>query len=152
MNKLASQYKKFMKDLEDNIKNPDDYNTIKAQVTKLFMTFFNEVEEMREENEKKLDILLERQISFNDRMSRIEKMLNNIQKDIYSDEMSDFEVSCPYCGKEFVMQMEELKDEVECPECKNIIELDWNGDVSDCSTGGCSGCSGKCNYDEDEDM
>ena len=52
---------------------------------------------------------------------------------------------------------------MECPECHNIIELDWTGDVSDdttefegcsgsCST--CSGCDSNNDYieeNEDED-
>ena len=47
----------------------------------------------------------------------------------------------------------ENKAEIECPECKNTIELDWSGDVDDepdgCQ-GNCHGCSG-C-IDEDDDM
>jgi UDP:flavonoid glycosyltransferase YjiC (YdhE family) len=65
----------------------------------------------------------------------------------------DFEIVCPYCNYEFIIDMAENKTEIECPECKNTIELDWTGDVDnehhDCS-GDCHGCHG-CN-DEDDDM
>ena len=49
---------------------------------------------------------------------------------------------------------DELKEEIECPECHNIIELDW--DEEDC--GGCCSSCGICDEedeeenDEDDDM
>ena len=43
----------------------------------------------------------------------------------------------------------------ECPECKNIIELDWSGDLYDDENDGCSGhccgCSGCGDIEEDEE-
>ena len=48
----------------------------------------------------------------------------------------------------------EDKKEIECPECKNIIELDWSGDLgedNECS-GHCHGCSCCDESDEDDDM
>ena len=51
--------------------------------------------------------------------------------------------------------MDENKKEIECPDCKNIIELDWSGDVDDESDSGCQGschgCHG-CDSDDDDDM
>lgn len=151
MSKLASQYKKFMKELEENIENQEDYNHIKSEISKLFMIFFNEMEEMKELYENKIDAILERQSTFNEKITKIEGILGNIQKDIYMDETSDFEIVCPYCDNEFVVQLDELKEEVECPECKNIIELDWNDCGSECG-GDCEGCHGHDNQDEDDDM
>ena len=64
-----------------------------------------------------------------------------------------------YCNYEFIADVDENKTEIECPECKNMIELDWSGDTEDdmdsCS-GNCSGCSG-CDeedpeQDDDDDM
>ena len=87
-----------------------------------------------------------------DKMSRMQQVIDNIEKDIY-DEGFDFEITCPYCNYEFFIDVDENRTEVECPECKNMIELDWSGDVDDepdgCN-GDCHGCSG-CG-DEDDDM
>jgi len=53
--------------------------------------------------------------------------------------------------------VDENKTEVECPECNNIIELDWTGNVDDepehdgCN-GSCHGCHGCEDNDEDDDM
>ena len=39
------------------------------------------------------------------------------------------------------------KDEIECPECHNVIELDWNEEH--CS-GSCSHCMENCVQEDDE--
>lgn len=152
MSKLANQYKKFMKELEQNIENKEDYNRIQAEVSKLFVLFLDEMDEMKESYENKIDTILERQSDFDEKITRIESVVNNIQRDIYMDEGSDFEILCPYCGNEFVVQLDELKDEVECPECKNLIELDWNDCEDNECDGNCHGCNGNDHYDEDDDM
>ena len=45
------------------------------------------------------------------------------------------------------------ENEIECPECHNIIELDLNSDFdednSNCS-GNCNSCGG-CNFEENDD-
>lgn len=75
------------------------------------------------------------------------------KKDIYEDEDYDFEIVCPYCNHEFVADIEdELKEEIECPECHNKIELDWDGEDDDCCSGGCCGCGhhDECGSDEED--
>ena len=44
---------------------------------------------------------------------------------------------------------DELKEEIRCPECHNIIELDWDEDDEE---EGCSGCCSSCHgHDECEE-
>ena len=47
--------------------------------------------------------------------------------------------------------MDENKTEIECPECKNIIELDWSGDLDDDHHQGCSGDCSSCHGCGDKD-
>ena len=83
------------------------------------------------------------------------EVLDNIEKDIYADGEFDFEIVCPYCDYEFFIDVDENRTEVTCPECQNVIELDWSGDTDEeennhnCN-GSCSGCHG-CD-EEDDDM
>ena len=51
------------------------------------------------------------------------------------------------------LETTELKEEIECPECHNKIELDWDGEDDDCCSGGCCGCGhhDECGCDEDEE-
>lgn len=80
--------------------------------------------------------------------------MNKIEKELYiTDEDNDnydFEIVCPYCNCEFEIELKELNQDVKCPECHNVIELDWNEEESSCH-GDCSCCHGECDEDEAED-
>ena len=104
--------------------------------------------------------LKENQKIMTNKIEKMQQVIDHIESDIYSDEGFDFEIVCPYCEHEFVIDANEDKNEVECPECKNVIELDWTGDLYDdeddgCSGHccGCSGCGDSSNEEnEDDDM
>lgn len=98
--------------------------------------------------------LKENQKVMTNKIEKMQQVIDHIESDIYSDEGFDFEVVCPYCEHEFVIDANEDKQQVECPECKNVIELDWTGDLYDDEEDGCSGhccgCSG-CGDSSDEE-
>ena len=98
--------------------------------------------------------LKENQKIITNKIEKMQQVIDHIESDIYSDEGFDFEIVCPYCEHEFVIDANEDKNEVECPECKNVIELDWTGDLYDDEDDGCSGhccgCSG-CGDSSDEE-
>lgn len=98
--------------------------------------------------------LKENQKLMTNKLEKMQQVIDHIESDIYSDEGFDFEIVCPYCEHEFVIDANEDKNEVECPECKNVIELDWTGDLYDDEDDGCSGhccgCSG-CGDSSDEE-
>ena len=79
-----------------------------------------------------------------ERLNVLQNKLNKLEKDIYEDENEfEFEVVCPYCNHQFVTDVDlELNSEIKCPECKNIIELDWNEDEEEQCMGNCHGCHG----------
>lgn len=113
----------------------------------------NEYKILLEDIQKRLKNVEENQNEIKSKMSKIENVLNHIKEDIYCNEDFDFEIVCPYCEHEFVIEMKEDKKEVQCPECKNMIELDWSGDLDEegCSGHHCSGCQG-CDEGLDDDM
>lgn len=98
--------------------------------------------------------LKENQKVMTNKIEKMQQVIDHIESDIYSDEGFDFEIVCPYCEHEFVIDSNEDKQQVECPECKNVIELDWTGDLYDDEEDGCSGhccgCSG-CGDSSDEE-
>lgn len=103
---------------------------------------------------KEMREIKENQKIMNDKMEKMQQIINHIENDIYADEGFDFEIVCPYCEYEFVIDADESKKEIECPECKNVIELDWSGNFEEgednsCS-GHCHGCS-SCEEDNEED-
>ena len=104
--------------------------------------------------EKSINANLDRIEEIEEQLDKVQETVSLIKKDIYEDEDYDFEIVCPYCNHEFVADIEdELKEEIECPECHNKIELDWDGEDDDCCSGGCCGCGhhDECGCDEDEE-
>lgn len=162
MSNLNSEYQKIMFDIEKNITDPEQLKYIKEKISELTVLFMNTVDKVVEYSEEKLSNMQEKQEDIEERLARVQKSLNTIEKDIYSDEDEfEFEVVCPYCNHQFVSDIDlEETTEIQCPECKNMIELDWNDDEEEC-TGSCHGCHGcmgedlgnnNDRNDEDEDM
>lgn len=101
---------------------------------------------------KEMKEIKQNQKVMNEKMTKMQQVIDHIESDIYSEDGFDFEIVCPYCEHEFVIDVDESKQEVQCPECKNIIELDWSGELEDTCSGHCHGCSGCDDSDEDDDM
>ena len=144
MAKLREEYNNFLKDIEKNLKNKEDLEYIKIRFSMFVDKVIDEMDMLVDYKAQKMNELERKQKEIDDKMNKMQQIIDNIEKDIYSDEGFDFEIICPYCDNQFVIDVEEDKTEVECPVCNNIIELDWSGDVeedSDCN-GSCSGCHG----------
>jgi len=146
--KMTQKYTELIKKIEDNIESEKDLEYIKKIFSDLFIDFVEEVEEITNSNIEKLSELEERQI-------KVEKNVDRINKDIYTNENYDFEIVCPYCNCEFETEISELKEEIACPECNNTIELDWNEETENHCGSGCAGCNGNHMHNKeeiDEDM
>ena len=140
MSNLKNEYKSFLDDIEKNIKNPEDLRYIKERFAKFMDAVIEKIDAILDSKNEQLEHRLKMQNSLETRMDKMQSILDNIEKDIYSDEGFDFEIICPYCNAQFVVDIDENKTEVECPECKNMIELDWTGDTDDDE----NSCSGHC--------
>ena len=153
MSILKDEYKNFLDDIESNIKNKEDLEYIKKRFADFVDKVLNHIDYIVGYKKQEIENLEDTQKQLIERIDKMQRVIDNIEKDIYSDEGFDFEIVCPYCNYEFVVDMNEEKTEIECPECKNMIELDWSGDPSDddeCS-GHCSGCSGCDDQEDDEE-
>ncbi len=148
---LSSKYKKIINNLEKNIKDKQELEYIKEQVYAITSLFLDELDKIIEISENKMQDLLANQTELQEKINKVESSVNEIEKDIYMEDEEEFEfqITCPYCNHDFVTELTNSTQEIECPECKNMIELDWNDEDSPCENGNCSGCQG--NHD-DEDM
>lgn len=153
MGTIKSEYKNFLDDIEKNIKNKEDLEYIKERFSSFMGTMLDKIDDVMESRKEDIEKIEKSQKQIEEKIQKMQSIIDNIEKDIYAEDGFDFEIVCPYCNYEFIIDIDENRKEVECPECKNTIELDWSGNVDDeldgCS-GNCSGCSG-CN-DEDDDM
>lgn len=149
MLKLKEEYKKFLDDMEKNVKNKEDLQYIKERFLTFFDVVIEQIDYVMKYKEEKIQAIEADQKKMEDRLTKMQEVMDNIEKDIYSEDGFDFEIVCPYCDNEFVIDVDENRTEVECPECSNVIELDWSGDLDNENNGGCSGsCSGCSGCDD----
>ncbi len=153
MSRISEEYLKILKELEENISNEEERNFAIKKFGEMAALYLDIIERMSELNNKNDNSELEKKVE------KLAETVNLIKGDIYEQEGYDFEIVCPYCGHEFVADVEaELKENVECPECHKTIELDWGEDEEEGCSGNCSGCShfaeefGIDASDEDDDM
>ena len=157
MGSIKNEYKSFLDDIEKNIKNKEDLEYIKKRLSSFVDVIVEKVDDIANYRKEEIEQLEERQNEIEEKMSKMQGIIDNIEKDIYAEEGFDFEIVCPYCENEFLIDVDENKTEVECPECNNVIELDWTGNVDeepehDACNGSCHGCHGCEDNDEDDDM
>ena len=154
MSKLSEEYKLFLDDLNKNIKNKEDLEYIKQRLEQFINSTVEQIEANLEKKEAKIEKIENQNKLIEEKMTKMEEIIQNIERDIYSEDGFDFEIICPYCNYEFVIDVDEEKTEIKCPECQNIIELDWSGDPDKeqgCN-GECSHCSGCGEEDNEDDM
>lgn len=144
----------FLEDIEKNKKDKKEQENIKEKANKLISVFLDEMDKIIEYEETKIDKIEEKQKEMNEQIEQMQKVIENIEKDIYIEDEYDFDIICPYCNYEFAIKYDEEEKETECPQCHNIIELDWSGDLegetTECS-GNCTQCGGCVEKNEEDD-
>lgn len=154
MSLLKNEYKSFLDDIEKNIKDKDDLEYIKQRFSAFMDVVLNQMDSIMNYKDEKINELEKMQNELDARMAKMQQVIDHIEKDIYDEDGFDFEIVCPYRNYEFVIDLDENKSEIECPECKNMIELDWTGNIDDEQSGcggSCHGCHGCGEEDEEDD-
>lgn len=150
---FSQRYQDLMNNLEANVENKKDLEYIKNSYSSLFLTFIEDLQQVVNKNEEKLQQMEENQKQLEIKTSKLESSVQKIEKDIYVNDNYDFEIVCPYCNYEFETELDDLKDQIKCPECNNVIELDWNQEESSCSgncSAGCTGCHSTFDEEDEE--
>ena len=154
MAEFSEKYSKIIKDIEKSISDEKEREIVLKKVSELSFMYMDVIDRISNVNSERMDDIEKHQDKLDEKIGKVKDTVDLIKKDIYEDEDYDFEIVCPYCNHEFVADIEdELKEEIECPECHNKIELDWDGEDDDCCSGGCCGCGhhDECGCDEDEE-
>lgn len=144
---LKKKFNSIMIDLEENIKNKEDLEYIKSQVYNIALIFLEEVDKLTELSFDRLNVMIEREKELSKKVAKMEKMVDEIEREVFVPSDCDFEIICPYCNAEFIEDFESgMEHEIRCPECGNLIELDWheNEEEESCS----HNCGGECNHGE----
>ena len=152
MSDLKNHYQAILTELENHFQNEDDQAFVLSKFQELSMMFMDVIDRLTYLTDIRIKEVEEKQQEIDNRIETVKKAVDGIENDIYEDDEQDedyeFEVVCPYCNYEFSVDMDNIeKDEIECPECHNVIELDWNEEH--CS-GSCSHCMENCVQEDDE--
>lgn len=150
MSNINNKYKNIIDEIEDKIKNKEDLDFVKEKFTELSVFFIDIIDKLTSITNARLNEIEESQREIDNKISKVQSVVNNIENDIYADdENCEFEIICPYCNYQFVTDIDsEINEEVECPECHNVIELDWN--KGECSHE-CSDCKSNCVREDGEE-
>ncbi len=153
MSELSNRYQQIMKDLQANIKDEKDKKLVIDKFQELCMMFMDVIDRLTYLTDLRMKEVEQQQKEIDNRMGKIQKAVDEIESDIYEDDENyEFEIICPYCNHEFVTDISsDVNSEVECPECHNMIELDWNSDDEEECSHDCSCCSHDHVAEEDED-
>lgn len=152
MSVLSENYKRIISEIEEKIQDPEELEFVKQKVTELSMLFMDIIDNLADKADEKIKQIEEKQKQIEAKMDEVENVVNEIESDIYTEEEGnfDFEIVCPYCNYEFEAEIDG-KTEIPCPECNNIIELDWNDEEDEGCSGHCGGCHGCSEDSEDEE-
>lgn len=149
MSKLQENFNEIIKKIEEKITDKEELEFIKQQIADISMLYIDELNKIMDISERRVNQVYENQKILEKKLAEVEKGVATIEKELFVEEDYDFEIVCPYCNYEFVTDIDSNKREVECPECHNIIELDWNEEEQGCS-GQCGSCGG-CDHEEEKE-
>ena len=151
MSELSNRYQQIMKDLQANIKNEEDKEFVMNKFQELSMMFMDIIDRLTYLTDLRIKEIETQQKEIDQKMTKIQKAVDGIESDIYEDnDTYEFEIVCPYCNHEFVTDINaDVSTEVECPECHNMIELDWNSEEDEDCTNNCSYCEHECVAEDD---
>ena len=141
--RLRIEMRRYFDDIEKVVTSKVEMLKMKERTLEFFNVMVDEIEEIMDYKVEEIEDLSRRQEEAEKKTEELKKKMDELLKDIY-DEYDDFEIVCPYCNYEFSAEINESSKEIACPECKNIIELDWSGDPDD-GDDNQSGCGGNCN-------
>lgn len=154
MSEINGRYKQIIEDIENNIKDQETLDFVKDKFAEVSMLFIDMLDRVTRLTDSKIQEIETRQQEITNRINSVQTIVDGIESDIYEDDENyEFEIVCPYCNYEFTADIEdESKDEIQCPECHNTIELDWNleEDFGGCSAS-CSHCDAGCGVAEEEE-
>ena len=121
---IIKKYNEILKNLESHIFNLKDLDYIKKQITELTMIYINELDKNNNMNNKKFK-------NIDNRLLEIENKIELLESEEFEDsEIEGEKIDCPYCNYNFSVEYDISNQEINCPNCDNLIVLDW-GDFED---------------------
>ena len=125
MSNINNKYKNIIDEIEYKIKNKEDLDFVKEKFTELSVFFIDIIDKLTSITNARLNEIEESQREIDNKISKVQSVVNNIENDIYADdENCEFEIICPYCNYQFVTDIDsEINEELIEALCV-FVELD----------------------------
>lgn len=153
MSDIKGKYKRILEELESNVKDEKELVFVKEKFMELTLIFMDIIDRLTILTDARIKEIEDRQETISRKIDSVQSMVDEIEGDIYEDDGNyEFEIVCPYCNYEFTTDIaDEEKEEIKCPKCNNIIELDWNQDEEYACEGDCSHCHSEKIAEDDQE-
>lgn len=113
---IIKKYNEILRNLESHLFNLKDLDYIKKQITELTMVYINEVDK----NNKQIKNIEARLLEIEEKMELFEE-----EDGSFENTESGERIDCPYCKYSFLVKYDINNKETICPNCDNLIVLDW---------------------------
>ena len=84
MSDLQQKFKSIIDELDKNLKNKEDIEYVKGQIYKIYVMFLDEFDKLEEQNNQKIDNLVEKYAAMEERMIEMENFMDKLEKYINS--------------------------------------------------------------------
>ena len=120
---LDKKYNEVIEDLKKNMESPVDSEYARKVITDLTITYLDELNKIEKSYEQKIKLCTSR-------LEELEERIMSLEEEIFEGE-DCLSIICPYCNATILLDSLTQDKEIECPECNNMIELDWGSDEDD---------------------
>ncbi len=127
MSNFGEQYRRIIETLENTIKDEKKLNLAKEQLDTMVQSIVDDCNLMIDKYDEKIAFIEKTNTKNEEKLKELERKINDFEKMIELEEYDIF-ITCPYCGFEFQTEYDDEIKEIPCPECQEIIEIDWDED------------------------
>lgn len=120
---VSKKYDEVLKNLESNISNKKDLDYIKTQINELTIAYIDEINKENTKSHKRFN-------NIEKRLLMLENKIDLLDEEDELEEEYGENIKCPYCNYEFFVEYDATNQETKCPNCDNLIVLDW-GEIED---------------------
>ncbi len=128
--RLRKEMREYFNDIDKIVTSETEMIKIKERTLKFFNIMVDEIEKIMDFKLEEIEDLSRRLEEAEKNTEELKKRIEEMFEEFY-DEYESFEIICPYCNHGFSVEINETSKEIACPECKNIIELDWSEDIDE---------------------
>ena len=125
---IIKKYNEILRNLESHIFNKKDLDYIKKQITELTIVYINEIDKNNNKTNKKFSNIEKRLLEIENKIDLLEDMDDDVEEP--NNFNNGENINCPYCNYNFFVEYDISNKEINCPNCDNLIVLDW-GDFED---------------------